>query len=155
MVLQVWIIGALLAAGAETLPEAAQDDAGPIVSLSTDSCHFGRARAVRLSTVIRDYARLRGECVAIRGWNNGRSIYRSLEEARAGVTSATAGRPPGLGLYGNEEATSSFSAEPRRVAAAGIVGACESINQSEGSAGYCHSVVEGGVLILGELRPRR
>jgi hypothetical protein len=141
-------------AGAATLSApTGQGDAGPIVALSTSSCDFERAREIELATAIRDYARLRGQCITVRGWNRGRSIYQSLGQARAGVSIATANRPHGLGIYGDEAALASLSAEPRRVAAAGIVGACENLNQGEGSGGYCHSVTEGGFLILGELRP--
>jgi hypothetical protein len=153
MVLRAWIIAASVAAGAGLPAAARQDDVGPIVSLSTDSCTLRRARAVALATVIRDYARLRGHCVAVRGWNRGRSIYRSLDEALAGVAPAV-GPPTRLGLYGDESAIASFAVEPRQVVAAGIVGACEVINQGEGSGGYCHYVIEGGFLILGELRPQ-
>lgn len=153
--LLVWLMTASLTGDAQSSPDATVEARGPIVSLSTNSCHLERARPVDLSMVIRDYARLRGDCVAVRGWNRGRSIYRSLDDAQYGGASATVGRPTGLGLYGDDKAAKSFSAEPRPVVAAGIVGACEVINQGEGSAGYCHSIIEGAVLILGELRPQR
>lgn len=149
------IIAASLVAGAEPVPAAGQDEAGPIVSLSTSGCDLGRAREVELATVIRDYASLRGQCLAVRGWSRGRSIYRSRGEAQAGATSAAAKRPMPLGIYGDEAALSALSAEPRQMVAAGIVGACEVLNQGEASGGYCHSVIAGGFLILGQLRPHR
>lgn len=134
---------------------AEQYDGGPILSLSTKSCQLGRAREIELSSAIRDYARLRGHCIAVRGWNRGRSIYRSRNEAQAAATPPAGDRRATLGIYGDETAMASLSVEPRQVVVAGIVGACEVINQGEGSAGYCHSVIEGGFLILGELRPQR
>ena len=60
-----------------------------------------------------------------------------------------------MGVYGDDAALAALSTEPREVIAAGIIGACEAINVGEGAYGYCHYVIEGGFLILGELRPQR
>lgn len=71
------------------------------------------------------------------------------------MPSAGVNRPTGIGIYGDDATLSALSLEPRQVSAAGIVGACEVINQGGGSGGYCHSVIEDGFLILGQLRPVR
>lgn len=147
------IIVAVLGAGAGIAsPSAMQDDGGIIVTLSTEGCRVRQARLVGFSNAARDYARLRGRCIAVRGWNLGPAIYRTRRDAEIGTASRGAHRPSRIGLYGNEAALAALSSEPRAVVAAGLVGACEVMGEM---AGYCHSVSEGGFLILGELRPRR
>lgn len=144
-----------LIAGADIAATASEpDERGPIVSLSTTSCNLRSARQIELASAIRDYRDLRGRCIAVRGWNRGISLYRSRGEAQARASLATANAPARMGIYGDDAALAALSSEPREVVAAGIVGACEVINQGEGASGYCHSVSEGGFLILGQIRPQ-
>jgi hypothetical protein len=149
MMLLGWIIATSLATGTFAQSENDEDPGAEIVSLSTDpaSCNVGLARRIDLARLARDYANLRGECVAVQGWRKGRAIYQSYEAARLASVRRTGVQ---IGLYADNSTLASQPSEPRVVTAAGLVGACETL--PPGSFGYCHFVLEGGFLIIGELR---
>jgi len=147
------LAAAYIAAGASAEPPEPEDDTRLIVSLSVDpsSCNLSQAPTIGFARLVRDYAALRGDCVAVRGWRNGRAVYPSYEAAAAPSRNEVRARRT-VGLYGERPQLDPSAAAPHRVAIAGVVGGCEYL--PGGSAGYCHSVLEGSFLILGEIRSR-
>lgn len=148
-----FVAAALDAAGHEAGPG---QDGSEIVSLSIDpsSCNREQATNIALTTLARDYRRRVGECVAVQGWWRGHALFRSpADAARPGALWNPQWSRERIGLYGEARILRGAPDEPRRVTAVGLVSACERFRG--GIHGYCHSLHQGGFLILGELHPHR
>jgi hypothetical protein len=143
---------------AEEAKPAEADSAGEIITdmwSNPATCSLATARAVTIDQLVAQSETLRGTCVAVSGYWQGRAIFKSDKEARKdGSNSEKAFAGGRVGLYGYKVLEAQRAARGRYTAV-GMAGDCASVVRGTIMVmGYCH-YTSGPFIALSQLVPAK
>ena len=121
-----------------------------------ETCNLETATSLSFDAFLRGHRRLRGRCVAVRGWWLGRTLLRRPPEPQElGQTLSARMEGERIGVYGRPEDMERAPHRPEPYTLVGIAGDCETLGAGAMMVmGYCH-YASGPYIAVAEAHSRR